>query len=98
MAGWQPDPLHLSLSAAPLAPPPERPPRERRLFARAPRRGSSSGACALRRPHPPSADPPLQSYAKYVRSWRGPAAVMESRRLRPHGTRSPPRAQGEPGC
>lgn len=49
-------------------------------------------------PSPPSADPPLQSYAKYVRSWRGPAAVMESRRLRPRGTRSPPRAQGEPGC
>lgn len=53
VAGWQPDPLHLSLSAAPLAPPPERPPRERRVLARAPRRGSSSGACALRRPHPP---------------------------------------------
>lgn len=53
LAGWQPDPLHLSLSAAAQAPPPERPPRERRVLARAPRRGSSSGACALRRPRPP---------------------------------------------
>lgn len=43
VAGWQPDPLHLSLSAAPLAPPPERPPRERGVLARAPRRGPVPG-------------------------------------------------------
>lgn len=49
-------------------------------------------------PAPSPYGPPRQSYAKYVRSWRGPAAVMESRRLRPRGTRSQPRAPGEPGC
>lgn len=105
VARWQPDPLHLSLPGVPLAPPPERPPREGSAAARAPRRGSSSGACALPRPPagalpppPPPHGPPRQSYAKYVRSWRGPAAVMESRRLRPRGTRSQPRAQGEPRC
>jgi len=68
----------------------------------------SCGACALRRHRPP---PPLprQSYAKYVRSPRGPASVMGSRRRRRRrrlrersflasGVPSSPRTGGEPGC
>lgn len=64
----------------------------------------SCGACALRRRRPP---PPLprQSYAKYVRSPRGPASVMGSRRRRlrersflASGVPSSPRTGGEPGC
>lgn len=88
-----PFPLRSPAGPAPGAPTSGTP----RVGPRAPSRLQFRGMRAAA-PSPPSADPPLQSYAKYVRSWRGPAAVMESRRLRPRGTRSPPRAQGEPGC
>lgn len=96
MAAWQPDPLHLSLSAA--GPAPGAPTSgTQRSGPRAPSRLQFRGMRAAA-PAPNPQGPLLQSYAKYVRSWRGPAAVMESRRLRPRGTRNPPRAQGEPGC
>ena len=107
-----------SLSRASLpCPPPRRtpsaarPPRERSAAARrlrVPSRPETPGhalcgAAAL--PHPF----PRQSYAKYVRSPRGPAPVMGSRRRRrrrrlrerkffPNRAPSSSRSGGEPGC
>lgn len=88
MAGWRRDPLHLSPSAAPPAPPPERPPRERSAAARAPRRGSSSGACALWRPPHARALPPRPAAAELCQ-------VCEelARTGRAHGEPPPPPAR-----